>query len=154
MEETGEINSKVANSISLSLLSRYFKPLRDMPRSGVKEGACVYGGSIGVETAKIIVMIGGRDLNIYGESTEKGIRGFEEALLDALVRQYPAKKSETCSIYRCKGEKKAVQKVVAVKIEEKERDASKINSFTGEREFVKNGEEVWTDSPSANVPTP
>ncbi len=108
--ETGKINAKAANAVSLSLLSRYFKPLRDLPPEGVSSDVCVYYGKVARENGKIVVMISGKDLNLYGNSKNKGFDGYEEAFLDALVKQYPAKKQEICSVYPCTKPRQPTQK--------------------------------------------
>jgi hypothetical protein len=99
VEGSKEFNLNLLSQISKSLISQYFKPIRDIPPGGVSIDSCVYEITVTKEGDTTFVVFSGEDLNSYGDSKLYGSDGFQQSLLKSLYRSLRDKRKLICDDY-------------------------------------------------------
>ena len=123
------LNLNLFSQISKSLISQYFKPVKNIPPGGISIDSCVYEITVTKEGDTTFVVFSGEDLNAYGDSKLYGSDGFQQSLLKSLYRSLRDKRKLICEDYgtlleECggvvvqdvpkKGEPKVVEKKVTI----------------------------------------
>jgi hypothetical protein len=129
VEGSKEFNLNLFSQISKSLISQYFKPVKNIPPGGISIDSCVYEITVTKEGDTTFVVFSGEDLNAYGDSKLYGSDGFQQSLLKSLYRSLRDKRKLICEDYgtlleECggvvvqdvpkKGEPKVVEKKVTI----------------------------------------
>jgi hypothetical protein len=99
VEGSKEFNLNLFSQISKSLISQYFKPIKNIPPSGISIDSCVYELTVTKEGDTTFVVFSGEDLNAYGDSKLYGSDGFQQSLLKSLYRSLEHKRKKICEDY-------------------------------------------------------
>ena len=99
VEGSKEFNINLFSQISKSLISQYFKPVKNIPPGGISIDSCVYEITVTKEGDTTFVVFSGEDLNAYGDSKLYGSDGFQQSLLKALFRSLRDKRKLICEDY-------------------------------------------------------
>ena len=99
VEGSKEFNINLFSQISKSLISQYFKPVKNIPPGGISIDSCVYEITVTKEGDTTFVVFSGEDLNSYGDSKLYGSDGFQQSLLKALFRSLRDKRKLICEDY-------------------------------------------------------
>ena len=99
VEGSKEFNLNLFSQISKSLISQYFKPIKNMPPGGISSDSCVYEITVTKEGDTTFVVFSGEDLNSYGDSKLYGSDGFQQSLLKSLYRSLRDKRKLICEDY-------------------------------------------------------
>ena len=99
VEGSKEFNLNLFSQISKSLISQYFKPVKNIPPGGISSDSCVYEISVTKEGDTTFVVFSGEDLNAYGDSKLYGSDGFQQSLLKSLYRSLEDKRKKICEDY-------------------------------------------------------
>ena len=99
VEGSKEFNLNLFSQISKSLISQYFKPIKNIPPSGISIDSCVYELTVTKEGDTTFVVFSGEDLNSYGDSKLYGSDGFQQSLLKSLYRSLRDKRKLICEDY-------------------------------------------------------
>ena len=99
VEGSKEFNLNLFSQISKSLISQYFKPVKNIPPGGISSDSCVYEISVTKEGDTTFVVFSGEDLNAYGDSKLYGSDGFQQSLLKSLYRSLRDKRKLICEDY-------------------------------------------------------
>jgi len=133
VEGSKGFNLNLLSQISKSLISQYFKPVKNIPPGGISIDSCVYEITVTKEGDTTFVVFSGEDLNAYGDSKLYGSDGFQQSLLKSLYRSLRDKRKLICEDYgtlleECGGvvvqdvpkqvEPKVVEKMVTIPIVE------------------------------------
>ena len=94
-----ELNLNLFSQISKSLISQYFKPVKNIPPGGISIDSCVYEITVTKEGDTTFVVFSGEDLNAYGDSKLYGSDGFQQSLLKSLYRSLRDKRKLICEDY-------------------------------------------------------
>ena len=92
-------NLNLLSQISKSLISQYFKPVKNLPPSGLNIDACIYKITVTKEGDTTFVVFSGEDLNSYGDSKLSGADGFQQSVLKSLHRALKDKRTLICEDY-------------------------------------------------------
>ena len=76
-----EFNLNLFSQISKSLISQYFKPVKNIPPGGISIDSCVYEITVTKDGDTTFVVFSGEDLNSYGDSKLSGADGFQQSVL-------------------------------------------------------------------------
>ena len=76
-----EFNLNLFSQISKSLISQFFKPVKNIPPGGISSDSCVYEITVTKEGDTTFVVFSGEDLNSYGDSKLSGADGFQQSVL-------------------------------------------------------------------------
>ena len=99
VEGSKEFNLNLFSQISKSLISQYFKPIKNIPPGGISIDSCVYEITVTKEGDTTFVVFSGEDLNSYGDSKLYGSDGFQQSLLKSLYRSLRDKRKLICEDY-------------------------------------------------------
>jgi hypothetical protein len=99
VEGSKEFNLNLFSQISKSLISQYFKPIKNIPPGGISIDSCVYELTVTKEGDTTFVVFSGEDLNSYGDSKLYGSDGFQQSLLKSLYRSLRDKRKLICEDY-------------------------------------------------------
>jgi hypothetical protein len=99
VEGSKEFNLNLFSQISKSLISQYFKPIKNIPPGGIRSDSCVYEITVTKEGDTTFVVFSGEDLNSYGDSKLYGSDGFQQSLLKSLYRSLEDKRKKICEDY-------------------------------------------------------
>jgi hypothetical protein len=99
VEGSKEFNLNLFSQISKSLISQYFKPIKNIPPGGIRSDSCVYEITVTKEGDTTFVVFSGEDLNSYGDSKLYGSDGFQQSLLKSLYRSLEHKRKKICEDY-------------------------------------------------------
>ena len=99
VEGSKEFNINLFSQISKSLISQYFKPVKNIPPGGISFDSCVYEITVTKEGDTTFVVFSGEDLNSYGDSKLYGSDGFQQSLLKSLYRSLRDKRKLICEDY-------------------------------------------------------
>ena len=99
IEGSKELNLNLFSQISKSLISQYFKPVKNIPPGGIRSDSCVYEITVTKEGDTTFVVFSGEDLNSYGDSKLYGSDGFQQSLLKSLYRSLRDKRKLICEDY-------------------------------------------------------
>ena len=99
VEGSKEFNLNLFSQISKSLISQYFKPIKNIPPGGISIDSCVYEITVTKEGDTTFVVFSGEDLNAYGDSKLYGSDGFQQSLLKSLYRSLEDKRKKICEDY-------------------------------------------------------
>jgi len=99
VEGSKEFNLNLFSQISKSLISQYFKPVKNIPPGGISSDSCVYEITVTKEGDTTFVVFSGEDLNAYGDSKLYGSDGFQQSLLKSLYRSLEDKRKKICEDY-------------------------------------------------------
>jgi len=99
VEGSKEFNLNLFSQISKSLISQYFKPVKNIPPGGISIDSCVYEITVTKEGDTTFVVFSGEDLNAYGDSKLYGSDGFQQSLLKSLYRSLRDKRKLICEDY-------------------------------------------------------
>ena len=99
VEGSKEFNLNLFSQISKSLISQYFKPVKNIPPGGIRSDSCVYEITVTKEGDTTFVVFSGEDLNAYGDSKLYGSDGFQQSLLKSLYRSLRDKRKLICEDY-------------------------------------------------------
>ena len=99
VEGSKEFNLNLFSQISKSLISQYFKPVKNIPPGGISSDSCVYEISVTKEGDTTFVVFSGENLNAYGDSKLYGSDGFQQSLLKSLYRSLRDKRKLICEDY-------------------------------------------------------
>ena len=99
VEGSKEFNINLFSQISKSLISQYFKPVKNIPPGGISIDSCVYEITVTKEGDTTFVVFSGEDLNAYGDSKLYGSDGFQQSLLKSLYRSLEEKRKKICEDY-------------------------------------------------------
>ena len=99
VEGSKEFNLNLFSQISKSLISQYFKPIKNIPPGGISIDSCVYEITVTKEGDTTFVVFSGEDLNSYGDSKLYGSDGFQQSLLKSLYRSLEDKRKKICEDY-------------------------------------------------------
>ena len=94
-----EFNLNLFSQISKSLISQYFKPVKNIPPGGISSDSCVYEITVTKEGDTTFVVFSGEDLNSYGDSKLSGADGFQQSVLKSLHRALKDKRTLICEDY-------------------------------------------------------
>ena len=93
------IEQEILRNISITLISKYFKPVKKLPNSGANENDCVYEVNSLISNNSTIVTLIGDGLNSFGDSKLKGYDGIKQSLLIALYSSLTEKRITICQEY-------------------------------------------------------
>ena len=99
VEGSKEFNLNLFYQISKSLISQYFKPVKNIPPGVISIDSCVYEITVTKEGDTTFVVFSGEDLNAYGDSKLYGSDGFQQSLLKSLYRSLEDKRKKICEDY-------------------------------------------------------
>ena len=99
IEDSGNYNPTTINHFAISVMSQYIGKISPVPPAGISSKSCQYSLSVSETRESITVMISGKDMNAYGDSKITGITGVQQAILRAIYRANPARKSDICTAY-------------------------------------------------------
>jgi len=99
VEGSKKFNLNLFSQISKSLISQYFKPVKNIPPGGISSDSCVYEITVTKEGDTTFVVFSGEDLNAYGDSKLYGSDGFQQSLLKSLYRSLRDKRKFICEDY-------------------------------------------------------
>ena len=99
VEGSKEFNLNLFSQISKSLISQFFKPVKNIPPGGISSDSCVYEITVTKEGDTTFVVFSGEDLNSYGDSKLYGSDGFQQSLLKSLYRSLRDKRKLICEDY-------------------------------------------------------
>ena len=99
VEGSKEFNLNLFSQISKSLISQYFKPIKNIPPGGISVDSCIYELTVTKEGDTTFVVFTGEDLNSYGDSKLYGSDGFQQSLLKSLYRSLRDKRKLICEDY-------------------------------------------------------
>ena len=99
VEGSKEFNLNLFSQISKSLISQYFKPIKNIPPGGIRSDSCVYEITVTKEGDTTFVVFSGEDLNSYGDSKLSGADGFQQSVLKSLHRALKDKRTLICEDY-------------------------------------------------------
>ena len=94
-----EFNLNLFSQISKSLISQYFKPVKNLPPGGISSDSCVYEITVTKEGDTTFVVFSGEDLNSYGDSKLSGADGFQQSFLKSIYRALEDKRTLICEDY-------------------------------------------------------
>jgi antitoxin component YwqK of YwqJK toxin-antitoxin module len=97
-------NIKLFTNLSVSIVSQYVtKVEKDDPlikRPLGKSDSCIYEITLEQSEETLFLTVTGEGLNSYGDSKLKGIKGFQQSLLQSLFRSLRDKRGMICDDYR------------------------------------------------------
>ena len=99
IEGSKELNLNLFSQISKSLISQYFKPVKNIPPGGIISDSCVCEETVTKEGDTTFVVFSGEDLNSYGDSKLSGADGFQQSVLKSLRRALKDKRTLICEDY-------------------------------------------------------
>ena len=99
VEGSKKFNLNLFSQISKSLISQYFKPVKNIPPGGISSDSCVYEITVTKEGDTTFVVFSGEDLNSYGDSKLSGADGFQQSVLKSLHRALKDKRTLICEDY-------------------------------------------------------
>ena len=99
VEGSKGFNLNLLSQISKSLISQFFKPIKNIPPGGISSESCVYEITVTKEGDTTFVVFSGEDLNSYGDSKLSGTDGFQQSLLKSLYRSLRDKRKLICEDY-------------------------------------------------------
>ena len=94
--DQGPLDPILTSEIAISLMTRYFREVVQIPPAGLSNDACIYDVQLNNTEETIVTTITGEDLNAYGESKKTGVDGIKESILSALFRSLEDKRKEIC----------------------------------------------------------
>ena len=94
--DQGPLDPILTSEIAISLMTRYFREVVQIPPAGLSNDACIYDVQVNNTEESMVTTINGEDLNAYGESKKKGVDGIKESILSALFRSLEDKRKEIC----------------------------------------------------------
>jgi len=92
----GPLDPILTSEIAISLITRYFREVIQIPPAGLSNDACIYDVQVNNTEETMVTTITGEDLNAYGESKKTGVDGIKESILSALFRSLEDKRKEIC----------------------------------------------------------
>ncbi len=94
--DQGPLDPILTSEIAISLITRYFREVIQIPPAGLSKDACIYDVQVNNTEETMVTTISGEDLNAYGESKKTGVDGIKESILSALFRSLEDKQKEIC----------------------------------------------------------
>ena len=98
IEDSENYNPTKINNFAISVKSKYIG-VSPIPPAGISAKSCKYRLSVTESIESITVAISGNDMNAFGDSNNPGFAGVQEAILRAIYRANPARKSDICTAY-------------------------------------------------------
>ncbi len=95
--KSGSQNTEMLTSMGVSFVSKHIQPVQPSPESGFSTKECYYDLSLVETRAGFFVTITGKNFNGFGSSEKMGIKGVEEAIINALVKKKKNDESEVFS---------------------------------------------------------
>ncbi len=92
----GPLDPILTSEIAISLITRYFREVIQIPPAGLSNDVCIYDVQVNNTEETMVTTITGEDLNAYGESNKTGVDGIKESILSALFRSLEDKRKEIC----------------------------------------------------------
>ena len=92
-----ELDKELVNQISISLISRYIKELKNIPSEGISSDECVYEMMVKKDLDKTVVTITGEGINSFSDSFRSGIDGVKESLLESIYMVKEDKRESICN---------------------------------------------------------
>ena len=94
--DQGPLDPILTSEIAISLITRYFREVIQIPPAGLSNDVCIYDVQVNNTEETMVTTITGEDLNAYGESKKTGVDGIKESILSALFRSLEDKRKEIC----------------------------------------------------------
>ena len=134
VNSSDDFNQTLLSDISISLISQYLIKIKSFPSTGLSDGDhCIYEVTATLDDKKTFVTLQGDNLNSFGDSTNVGTDGFQQAILRSLYRSQRDKRELICSDYpkileECGGvvRKSEKKKVVVSKVFERQQPKSEV----------------------------
>ena len=73
----GPLDPILTSEIAISLITRYFREVIQIPPSGLSNDVCIYDLQVNNTEETMVTTITGEDLNAYGESNKTGVDGIK-----------------------------------------------------------------------------
>lgn len=105
VENPDQLEPKIIESLSVSLLSKYVETMKSIPQEGIGTEECLYQVSLKKSDSTILITISGPKLNGVGDSKLTGYDGVQQAFLAALFHGNREKRIELCQDFGEKLEK-------------------------------------------------
>ena len=100
VNSSDDFNQTLLSDISISLISQYLIKIKSFPSTGLSDGDhCIYEVTATLDDKKTFVTLQGDNLNSFGDSTNVGTDGFQQAILRSLYRSQRDKRELICSDY-------------------------------------------------------
>ena len=101
IEKAGNLNPKIVESLSVSLISKYIRKVKPAPRFGIKMDECTFDVSFIESMSGMQYIFSGPNINSMGSSKQPGIDGLTQSLLRALSRSSDGSeiKAKICNDY-------------------------------------------------------
>ena len=99
IEDSGNYNPARISHFAISVMSQYIGKISPVPPAGISAKSCQYRLSVSETRESLTVAISGNDMNAFGDSNNPGFAGVQEAILRAIYRANPARKSDICTAY-------------------------------------------------------
>ncbi len=99
IEDPGNYNPTTFNNFAISVMSKYIREISPIPLAGFSPKSCHYILKVSETRESITVSISGDDMNAIGDSNKTGITAVQQAILRAIYRANPTRKSDICTAY-------------------------------------------------------
>ena len=99
IEDPGNYNPTTFNNFAISVMSKYIMKISPIPLAGFSPKSCHYRLTVSETIESITVTISGDDMNAIGDSNKTGITAVQQAILRAIYRANPTRKSDICTAY-------------------------------------------------------
>ena len=99
IEDPGNYNPTTFNNFAISVMSKYIRKISPIPLAGFSPKSCQYILKVSETRESITVSISGDDMNAIGDSNKTGITAVQQAILRAIYRANPTRKSDICTAY-------------------------------------------------------
>ena len=99
IEDPGNYNPTTFNNFAISVMSKYIRKISPIPLAGFSPKSCHYILKVSETRESITVSISGDDMNAIGDSNKTGITAVQQAILRAIYRANPTRKSDICTAY-------------------------------------------------------
>ena len=117
-----EFDKQLINQISISLISRYIREVKNIPPEGISSDKCIYEMMVKKELNKTIVTFSGNGINSFSDSFRSGIDGVKESLLESIYMVKEDKRESICNefgelVEQCTGkydEEKTPEKIFPI----------------------------------------
>ncbi len=100
VEKPGSYDPELINENAVAHISNFAEIVKPLPPGGISASEqCFYNVNISENDSGIIVTIRGRQVNSSGDSRLRGLDGFQQAVLRAIVKSKPEQLHRVCNAY-------------------------------------------------------
>lgn len=96
-----EYDTELVENFSIALISQYHEIVKPILIGGIAEDECVFNITLSESEYGVSVSISGDNFNSIGDSNSKSIEGIKHSILQAIIKFYPEKRDNICSVYNC-----------------------------------------------------